>query len=186
MMCAVRVLLISSIIAASVVLLPLPVVPVTRISPRSSAAIVLSTSGSARSSMVADFIGMTRKLMPIVPRCWKALHRNRPRPATLYAEIDLVLLLEFLAKRRGQDGGRNGHDFLVIEPPVGQGRDELPAHPQHGIAADFQMEVRSSALDRDLQEVVDVHPDDFIGALALLMQSRPPSPHGRRRTGPAG
>ena len=36
MMCAVRVALISSIIAASVVLLPLPVVPVTSTRPRSS------------------------------------------------------------------------------------------------------------------------------------------------------
>ncbi len=48
-----RVELISSIIAASVVLLPLPVVPVTSTRPRSSAAIVFSTGGSASSSIVA-------------------------------------------------------------------------------------------------------------------------------------
>ena len=28
-------------------------------------------------------IGMTRKTMPMVPRCWKALQRKRPSPATL-------------------------------------------------------------------------------------------------------
>ncbi len=42
MMWAERVLLISSIMLASVVLFPLPVAPVTRIRPRSSAAIFLS------------------------------------------------------------------------------------------------------------------------------------------------
>ena len=83
MTCAVRVALISSIIAASVVLLPLPVVPVTSTRPRSSAAIFFSTFGSARSSTVATFIGMTRKIIPMVPRCWNALQRKRPSPDTL-------------------------------------------------------------------------------------------------------
>ena len=53
MTCAVRVALISSIIAASVVLLPLPVVPVTSTRPRSSAAIFFRTGGSASSSIGA-------------------------------------------------------------------------------------------------------------------------------------
>ncbi len=91
MMCAVRVALISSIIAASVVLLPLPVVPVTSTRPRSSAAIFLSTGGSASSSIVATRIGMTRKIMPIVPRCWNALQRKRPRPGDAVGEVDLVV-----------------------------------------------------------------------------------------------
>ncbi len=83
MMCDVRVELISSTIAASVVLLPLPVVPVTTTSPRSSAAIFFSTFGSIRSSIDEMRIGMTRKIMPMVLRCWKQLQRKRPRPATL-------------------------------------------------------------------------------------------------------
>ncbi len=81
--CALRELLMWSIIAASVVLLPLPVVPVTSTSPRSSSAILRSTGGSSRSSMVRIFVGMTRSTMPMVPRCWKTLQRKRPRPATL-------------------------------------------------------------------------------------------------------
>ena len=67
--CEVRVELISSIIAASVVLLPLPVVPVTSTRPRSSLAIFFNTSGSSSCSIVSMRIGMTRKIMPIVPRC---------------------------------------------------------------------------------------------------------------------
>ena len=67
--CDVRVELMSSIIAASVVLLPLPVVPVTSTRPRSSAAIFFMTGGSSSCSMVSTRIGMTRKIMPIVPRC---------------------------------------------------------------------------------------------------------------------
>jgi hypothetical protein len=47
-----RVLLMWSIIAASVVLLPLPVVPVTSTRPRSSEAIFLSTGGRPSSSIV--------------------------------------------------------------------------------------------------------------------------------------
>ena len=69
MTCDVRVELISSIIAASVVLLPQPVVPVTSTRPRSSAAIFFRTGGSSNCSTVSTRIGMMRKIMPIVPRC---------------------------------------------------------------------------------------------------------------------
>ena len=58
-----------SIVAASVVLLPLPVVPVTSTSPRSSSAMRLSTGGSPSSSIVRICIGMTRRTRPTVPRC---------------------------------------------------------------------------------------------------------------------
>ena len=69
-------------IAASVVDLPEPVVPVTRIRPRSSSAIFLSTGGSCSSSTVGTRDGMTRMTRPTVPRCWKTLQRKRPRFGT--------------------------------------------------------------------------------------------------------
>ena len=50
-----------SIIAASVVLLPLPVVPVTRVSPRCDRAMSLITGGNCSSSMVRIFGLMTRR-----------------------------------------------------------------------------------------------------------------------------
>jgi Tfp pilus assembly pilus retraction ATPase PilT len=80
MMWQVRVWLICSIIAARVVDLPEPVVPVTNTSPRFSAAIDSTTFGSRSWSTVLTPKGMTRKTQPIVPRCWKTFTRKRPRP----------------------------------------------------------------------------------------------------------
>ena len=82
MMCVDRVRLMWSIIAASVVLLPLPVVPVTSTRPRSSLATFLSTAGRPSSSTDLIVTGMTRMTMPIVPRCWNTLQRKRPSPGT--------------------------------------------------------------------------------------------------------
>ena len=71
-----------SIIAASVVDLPEPVVPVTRTRPRCSSQMRSRTRGRFSSSMVRILVGMTRRTMPTLPRCWKTLTRKRPRPAT--------------------------------------------------------------------------------------------------------
>jgi hypothetical protein len=65
--------------------LPEPVVPVHRIRPRCSFEIFSSTTGSPSSRMVMILTGMTRRTRPTVPRCWKTLQRNRPRPGTEYA-----------------------------------------------------------------------------------------------------
>ena len=70
MMWQLRVELTWSIIAASEVDLPLPVVPVTRIRPRGSSASRSRIGGSPSSRMVRIFIGITRSTAPIVPRCW--------------------------------------------------------------------------------------------------------------------
>src|SRR3989454_6091148 len=70
-----------SIIAASVVDLPEPVVPVTSTRPRCSSQIFVMTGGRFNSSVVRIFVGMTRSTMPTLPRCWKTLTRKRPRPA---------------------------------------------------------------------------------------------------------
>ena len=121
MMWAVRVLLISSIIAASVVLLPLPVVPVTRISPRSSAAIFLSTGGSARSSMVARLHRDDAEAHADRAALLEGVAAEPAEPGHAVGQVDFVALLEFFALARGQDRGRDGHHVLVIEPSVGHG-----------------------------------------------------------------
>ena len=69
-----------SIIAASVVDLPEPVVPVTRIRPRSSSASELMTSGSSSSSTDLIWKGMARATREIEPRCTKAFTRKRATP----------------------------------------------------------------------------------------------------------
>ncbi len=55
-------------IAASVVDLPEPVVPVSRIRPRSSSAIVSSTDGSPSSVTVFTVKGITRATIETEPR----------------------------------------------------------------------------------------------------------------------
>ena len=60
MMCFVIVRLMWSIIAASVVDLPEPVVPVSRMIPRSSSASFVITGGSSRSSTDLMLTGMAR------------------------------------------------------------------------------------------------------------------------------
>ena len=105
-----------SISAASVVLLPLPVVPVTSTSPRSSSAIFFSTGGSPSSSIVRICIGMTRSTRPTVPRCWKTLQRKRPRPGDAVGEVDFLRFLELLALRRRHDRRAHRDDVLVVEP----------------------------------------------------------------------
>jgi len=81
-MCLCIVALMWRIIAASVVDLPEPVVPVHRIRPRRSSQIFSSTGGSISSRIVWMRAGMTRSTKPTAPRCWKTLQRNRPRPGT--------------------------------------------------------------------------------------------------------
>ncbi len=74
--------LMRSTMAARVVDLPLPVVPVTSTSPRCSSQIVSMTLGRFSSSMLLILVGMTRSTMPTLPRCWKTFTRKRPSPAT--------------------------------------------------------------------------------------------------------
>ena len=69
-----------SIIAARVVDLPEPVVPVIRISPRSSSAMSVITDGSSSSSAVLIWKGMARQTSETEPRCTNAFTRKRATP----------------------------------------------------------------------------------------------------------
>ena len=73
-----------SIIDASVVDLPEPVVPVRRISPRSSSAISEITGGSRSSSTVLIWKGIARQTSDTDPRCTNAFTRKRATPGTEY------------------------------------------------------------------------------------------------------
>ena len=80
-MCSARVLLMWSMIAASVVDLPEPVVPVSRMIPRSSSASSETTGGRPSSSTDLIFVGIARITIETEPRWRKALTRKRARPA---------------------------------------------------------------------------------------------------------
>ncbi len=66
-------------IAASVVLLPEPVGPVTRISPRGRSASLAITGGSPNSLKVRTLKGIMRITMDTQPRCLKQLPRKRAK-----------------------------------------------------------------------------------------------------------
>ena len=72
--------------AASVVDLPEPVVPVTSTIPRGSSAISRTASGSPSSAIVVTPYGMRRHTIEIEPRWRKALTRKRAMPGTAYAK----------------------------------------------------------------------------------------------------
>ena len=80
-MCLPIVSLMWSIIAASVVDLPEPVVPVSSTIPRSSSASRAITGGSASSSIVRIWCGIARPTIEMTPRWRKALMRKRATPA---------------------------------------------------------------------------------------------------------
>ena len=76
-------LLMSSIIAASVVDLPEPVLPVTRIRPLLARHICRTASGIFSSSSVSALEGMARNTAPM-PFSWRmTLTRKRPRSASV-------------------------------------------------------------------------------------------------------
>jgi len=79
MMCPFSSLLILSIIAASVVLFPEPVGPVTSTRPRGFSASFATTAGRPRSSNVRTLKGICRMTSDTQPRCLKQLPRNRAR-----------------------------------------------------------------------------------------------------------
>ena len=70
-------------IAASVVDLPEPVVPVSRIKPRSSSAICSIACGSPSSWTVRTVKGITRATIETEPRWRNALTRKRARSGTV-------------------------------------------------------------------------------------------------------
>ena len=84
MMCSLRVSLISSIMAASVVDLPEPVGPVTSTKPRGLAVSWCSDLRQAELVKLLDLTGMSRKAAPTLLRWKKAFTRKRAWPGTEY------------------------------------------------------------------------------------------------------
>ena len=173
-----------SIIAASVVDLPEPVVPVQRTSPRCSRQIFSRTGGRSRSRIVRMRAGMTRSTRPTVPRCWKMLQRNRPEVRHRVGDVDLEVVLELFLLARGHDRERHRDRVLLHQAArVGQ-PDELAVDADDGKGADFQVQVRRLALDRHLEQIVDVHELSLFWALSLRRSPAGKHNPGRERATP--
>src|SRR5664280_975101 len=100
--------------------------------------------------------GMTRQTIPTVPRCWKMLHRNRPSPGTEYAMSISKLFLNF-SFCRGHDRERHRDRVFLHEALEVHERGQLAVDTADRVRADRQVEVGRLPLDRDLEQVVDVH-----------------------------
>ena len=87
-----------SIIAASVVDLPEPVVPVSRMIPRGSSARLRITGGSAEvARSCAPGRGSREQTIETAPRWRKTLTRKRETPGELVGEVGLAVGVELLA-----------------------------------------------------------------------------------------
>ncbi len=157
MMCAERVALTWSIIAASVVLLPLPVVPVTRTRPRSSAAICLRIGRQAelvdRSDPERDDAQHDADRAALL----EDVGAEPAEAGDAVGEVDLLGLPELLDVLRPHD--RAGHRLGVraVEALLVGRHDQRAVDPHHRIAADLQVQVGRAAGDGRLQQVIDMH-----------------------------
>ena len=156
--CAVRVALISSIIAASVVVLPLPVVPVTSTSPRSSAAIFFSTGGSASSSIGGDLNGDDAEDHADRAALLEGVAAEAAEPGHAVGEVDFVLFLEALAVAVGSTAAAMASMSSWSSRLSSEAGISGAADAHHRVAADLAVQVGGARFDRNLQQIVDVHP----------------------------
>ena len=155
-MCAGFDRLMRSIIAASVVDLPLPVGPVTSTRPRGRSASSASTGGSPSSSSGRIFSGIRRSTAPTAPFWLKTLQRNRPTPRRPKARSSSQDSSNFFfcasvstlyASALITSGVRSGYSSRL--------RCAVDAHLRR--RSHRQMEVRPSKLQRRLQQIRQVH-----------------------------
>ena len=152
-----RVLLMWSIIAASVVDLPDPVVPVTSTRPRSSSAIRSSTGGSSSSRMARMRAGISRSTRPTEPRCWKMLQRKRPSPGTEYAMSISRNCLNFSFCWVDIIENAMAMVSSCIRRLNSTSGTSVAVHADDRVRTHLEVHVGRLALRRRLQNVVDVH-----------------------------
>ena len=157
-MCCRRVRLMWPTIAASVVVLPTPVAPVTRISPRCSSDSVSTPGGRRRLLKSGTVRGMTRKASEISPRWRNALTRKRGRPDRLVGGVELAGALEDL-EPRGRGGADVIHDLPQLERAErGKAveRLELAVEADDRRPAGLQVDVAGAAVDGGAEDLVEV------------------------------
>ncbi len=140
---------------AMVVDLPLPVAPVTTMSPRRASAMVRITAGRLSGSNSGIWNGMVRITAPQLPRCLKMEARKRETPGQRVAPVHLAEV-----ERREPRAGRLEHEVGDgLRVGVGQRRvlrrEQLAEHPVGRRVADLEVHVARLPLDRELEERVE-------------------------------
>ena len=157
-----RVRLMWSIIAARVVLLPEPVVPVTRMIPRCSSASFVTTGGRPELLDRADLVGDR----PADDRDRAALLEGvdpEPREAgDRVGEVGLAALLELLQRALLGDLLEGALGVLRRQRLMALEGHQLAVHADGRRRADFDVKVRPLTLDQRAQCCVDLeHPGSY-------------------------
>src|SRR6185503_8221947 len=95
-------------------------------------------------------------------------------------DVDLELFLEDLLLAGVHDRERHGDGVFLHQPLELDQRQQLAVDADDGVAAHLEVEVGRLALDRDLQQIVDVHGRLLAGGLPIMVAPGPsPGRSGR-------
>lgn len=157
MIWSVRWELIRSIIAASVVDLPLPVVPVTSTMPRRSSQTLEITLGQVQLLQSANLGGHDTENHADVAALLENVHTKPSQARHAIGQVQLGALFEllFLPVRHYAEGHVQ-HLFRCNAAELIQG-EQLSVDPQVGEVAYFYMEVGSLALHSNPQQIIYLH-----------------------------
>ena len=163
-MCFAMLVLMWSMIAASVVDLPEPVVPVNRMIPRSSSASSLITGGSSSSSIVLIWIGIARQTIDDRAALAEGVDAEAREARDGVGEVDLVLgaelgqlglVGEHVGDEALHDGGRQLLASLErLQPSMAA---------DHRACGNLQVEVRALQLDELAQGLIEIEHPPLIG-----------------------
>ena len=153
-----------SMIAASVVDLPEPVVPVSRMIPRSSSASSPMTGGRARSEIVRIEWGIARQTRLSEPRWRKALTRKRAMPVIEYEKSTSCSRASSSSfDRVVQHHVHGGLGVFGSQRRLPLDRPQLTVDASQRRGLNLQMEVGASELHQGAESIVDVEHAPRIG-----------------------
>ncbi len=114
--------------------------------------------------MVRILVGMTRRTMPTLPRCWKTFTRKRPEAGDAVGHIQLGGLLEFLLLPVGHHAeGHGKHLFRRYARNVVE-RVQRAVDAKIRVIADLQVQVGRALVYGATEKVVNIdgHSSTFL------------------------
>src|SRR5579871_2917729 len=149
-----RLALMRSIIAASVVDLPEPVVPVTRTRPRCSSQILLMTLGRLSSSTV-NLCGNDAENHTDVATLLENVDTETAETGDAVGHVELGGFLELLFLAVGHHAERHGKHFFGSDAgDFGDGRQKA-VNAEIRVIADFEVQVRRFVFDGSPEKIVN-------------------------------
>ena len=157
MMCAARVELTWSIIAASVVLLPLPVVP----GHQHQAALFLGDPLEDRREPelvdVADAGRDDAEHHADRAALLEDVAAEAAEPGDAVGQVDFLRLAEFFLVLGREEHARHRFGVVAVEPLFLGGDEQCAIDPHHRVAADLEVQVGGSGRGGYPQEIIEMH-----------------------------